>query len=125
MTKGIGYELICLVTLCSSLAAFMSTSDSTVIGIANVASVDIIQGSLKPNANPKHILYGSKFISFAVLGAGAWLSFDEGLNNVDGYRTIIDWLIAFLWVTLPTWIYGLFSDFVKSRALIIGIIFNV
>eukprot|EP00493_Phyllostaurus_siculus_P023516 UN23852 len=64
MTKGAGYELACLVLLCACLAAFMSTADSTVIGIANVATVDVIKGSVKPNSKDTTLLYGSKAMSF-------------------------------------------------------------
>lgn len=122
MTKGAGYEFACLILLCACLAAFMSTADSTVIGIANVATVDVVKGSVKPNTKDTTLLWGSKAMSFLALGAAVLISFHDDLKTKDGFITLIDWLTAFLWITFPTWIYGHFSNYIKSRALIIGII---
>jgi len=123
--KGPGYEALCLITLCACLAAFMSTADSTVNGCTNVFSVDILQGTLFPNMNPTHVLYASKLCSLITLVAGACCSFLLPTDNDASYFLLIDLCLGFLWVTIPMWFYGMFFDFVKSRALLMSMFVNV
>merc|ERR1719203_510002 len=99
MTQGYGYEVCCLVLLCSALAAFMSTADSTVIGIVNVVCVDVTKGSIFPAISDKATLYLSKIASFTILLSAALISFDKTLDDHWAYEELIDWLLALLWVT--------------------------
>jgi len=125
MTQNVGYELICLVVLCACLAAFMSTADSTTIGITSVLSIDVVRGTCCPTLRSTYVMYISKVLSLIILMVSAAVATSKDLEDPDAYINLVDWLLAMLWFTVPSYMFGILGDFVKSRALLVGLVVNV
>merc|ERR1719461_2733482 len=124
MTKSVGLEILGLISLTAAMAAFMSTADSTAIGITSCLSQDVIQ-DIFPDLRSTYVLYISKVLSIITLMLAATITTRDFFQTADAYTECIDLLLCFLWFTIPAFMYGFFSKSITSHGILAGFAVNV
>jgi Na+/proline symporter len=70
---GGGYAIVSVLLITSSIAAFMSTSDSIVLAVSNTLTVDLIKSWLIPGKSTKFYIATSKVVSFSCIILGVFI----------------------------------------------------
>lgn len=82
MSVGGFSNFVAVITYTASLAAIMSTADSTLIGISHLVAVEIIY-PIMPNASPKHLKYIGGICSVVSMTVALLISIFGGSNISD------------------------------------------
>lgn len=80
MSIGGFSNFVAVITYTASLAAIMSTADSTLIGISHLVAVEIVY-PIMPNASPKHLKYIGGICSVISMTVAILISIFGGNNS--------------------------------------------
>jgi Na+/proline symporter len=126
MDKGGFSEFIGVMTSVSAVAAIMSTTDSAILGVANVFSRDIVQNwlfrvvpSLKGTT---FLMVSGKLVSLVtiIIGITVVLYDDELHDDPSVYGNLLEWQACLLWQALPVLVVSPFWSHIKAWPAIIG-----
>jgi len=116
----LGYWLVALL-FSAILAALMSTADSCLLTISSMATRDIYQSFLHPEASEARLTLVGKILSWVVLGLMAALAIH--LNSLETKPTLVrllDMKFDMLVQLVPAFMIGIHWKYLRGRAVFLG-----
>jgi hypothetical protein len=122
MEQGGFRGVIGILAVCASFAAIMSTTDSAVLSISNMATTDILRNNLAPNMSASMLALMAKASSLIVISSTcAFALYYDDLYNKQGlYGNLISFQNTILWQVFPTYFCAYYSRKTTAWALIGG-----
>ncbi len=118
-SSPVGYVLS-LILFAAFLAALMSTADSALLSLASMATRDIYQRYIRPDAGERHLTRVSKWFSWGVMGVLVLLA----LADIGDLIRILEIKMEMLVQVSPAFFLGLHTR-VRGRSVLFGIIAGV
>jgi hypothetical protein len=124
MAQGGFRMVIGIFACCASMAAIMSTTDSSCLTISNMATQDILRNGIGRKMTQTQLANSAKWISAVVmLSACAFALYFEPLyDKADTYSKLINFQNTLLWQLVPTSVCALYFERPSPWALVVGII---
>jgi len=110
--QGGFYAFVATLFMTSSIAAFMSTSDSIVLAVSNTLTVDLLKNWAFPKASMTFYLYSSKLISLSTIILGVVIGLYSGLGLFD----FVNIAQGFMNCILAPYYIGLYWDKLSANA---------
>lgn len=119
--QGGFFAFVATLFMTSSIAAFMSTSDSIVLAVSNTLTVDLVKNWLWPKASTPILLVVSKLISLSTLCLGVILGLYSGLELFD----FVNIAQGFMNCVLAPYYIGLYWDRLSASACTLSTVISI
>jgi len=122
MEQGGFRRVIGIFAVCASFAAIMSTTDSAVLSISNMATTDILRNNLATKMSGSTLALIAKASSAIVITSTCAfaLYYDDLYNKPALYGNLISFQNTILWQVVPTYFCAYYSRKTTAWALIGG-----
>lgn len=122
MEQGGFKNVIGIFAVCASFAAIMSTTDSSVLSISNMATTDILRNNLAVDMPAARLALIAKASSFAVIASTCAfaLYYDQLHDDAAIYGNLISFQNTILWQVVPTYFCAYYSRRTSAWALVAG-----